>query len=114
MANPIYLTISAAGNYVIPLDPWVNPFNVSYDVNVGSATVSYAVNGTLDPITQTIGTGYGIVVEPNPQWDQSIVAAASTTSKSGTITQPLQALQIAVASITGSISVKVIQPFSIN
>lgn len=116
MANPIYAEVSSAGDTTYALDFFTNPFNVAYEIEVPpGVTVSYALNGTLDPINPTVGFGYGISVAPAPAWDQPIVASGATATKSGTITSPLVALQLAVSSISGgSIRLKIVQPFSIN
>lgn len=115
MALPIYREISAAGDVAFELDWLTNPFNVAWEVVVpAGTTVSYGVDSTLDPINPTVGPGYGNVVAPNPDWSQ-VQAPATTASSNGTITSPIRALRVAVASISGGpIRVKIMQPFSIN
>lgn len=116
MANPIYKTITAAGSYVFELDYYINPFNAAYEVEVPTGTtVSYGLNGTLDPVNQTVGTGYGVPVAPNPTWSPIVAAGTTTTTNPVNQTTPIRAMQLVVASISGGpIYLKIVQPFSIN
>lgn len=117
MANPIYRTISATGNYVFELDWFINPFNAGWQVYVPSGTtVSYQVDTTLDPVNPTVGTGYGVVVAANPVWTATTAAPSGTSATaSGAQTSPVRAMRVAVASISGgSIQFKLVQPMAID
>lgn len=109
-------TITAPGTYVFALDWWVNPFNVAWNVIVGSgATASFTLNETLDPILVEQGTGYGVPVQPNPTWAPTTGTWPATATVSGDQTSPIRAFQLVVTALTGGdLTVNIIQPISIN
>ena len=117
MARPIHATITAPGSYVFALDWWVNPFNVAAEILVpAGVTASFTLNQTRDPILQEPGPGYGAVIAPNPTWGLVPgTTAGETASVEATITSPIRALQLVVATLTGGdLDVNILQPFSIN
>lgn len=117
MARPIHATISAPGTYMFAVDDWITPFNVGWQVRVGSGVAaSFSLNETLDPINPTVGDGYGVSVAPNPAWSAvSGPTFPATTTQSGQITSPVRALQLVVTSLSGgALTVNIIQPMSVN
>lgn len=117
MANPIYATISAAGTSYWELDWMTNPFEASWEVVVpAGVTASYEFDYTLDAINPTIGVGYGVSVPASPTWTAFTgTPSGTTTTQTGSITAPVRALRLVVASVSGgAVLVKVLQGMSIN
>lgn len=116
MAKPIHATITAPGTYVFPLDWWVNPFNVAWNVELGGSTTSFTINSTLDPILDEPGEGYGVVNKANPTWAPLTGSTwPATTAQNGSLTIPTRALQLVVTALSGGdLTVNIVQPFSIN
>jgi len=112
MANPILFSTAATGTFVFGLDWMVNPFNVNWLLTF-SATGSATLNSTLDPINPTVGAGYGVLVAPNPTWTVLSGTWPATANAAGSITTPIQALQLVITANTGTISLKIIQSSAI-
>lgn len=116
MAKNIHATISAPGNYVFAVDDWISPFNVGWEVKLGSgATASFTMQSTCDEINPVPGVGYGVVTAPSPTWTNLGGTWPATAYAAGDITSPIKALRLEVGSLSGGdLTVNIIQPMSIN
>lgn len=117
MANPIYLQITAAGTYILPLDSLIDPFQTTWQVYVPSGTtVSYTVEYTIDALNPIPSFGYGNLVAVTQRWTTlPNNPGPFTTTQANILPFPVTAIRINVASISGGdIEAKVLQPYSIN
>lgn len=116
MARSIHKTITATGNYVIPVDDWITPFNVAWQAILSAGgTTSYSVEYTLDEYLDQPGEGYGVVTAANPTWTAvTSPTMPQTATSNGQFTSPVKAIRIAVTALSGTLTVNVLQPMSIN
>ena len=103
--RPIRIVLSAAGETIpVILDTYLNPFNVSVAVTVAGTGVSYLVEYTYDDVFS------GTFNPATAQWFVTAGIPASTAASANTqITSPVTALRMRAASITGTLTMTVIQ-----
>lgn len=80
-------TTSAA----IPVDRNQHPFNLSFAVTIGSATLTYTVEHTLDDVQDSTVT---------PVWFANSAVAAETTNQDGNYAYPISAIRLNVTAWT--------------
>lgn len=107
MANPSYRTYTTTGEK----DPWnadwlIAPFTTTIGAIIVSGAAEYAIEFTLDDLTDTAVT---------PRWIAFADAPAGTTvSKVIHANFPVRFVRINIAVITGSVEFKIIPAMSIN
>jgi hypothetical protein len=89
------------------LDPSISPFNASVAVTLSNGgSVSYKGQFSLSPMT---------VADADALWfDSADFAAATAASKVGYLTAPVARFRIVIASLTGTLTLQVLQGFTQN
>lgn len=101
--RPTYQTVTgiAAGNPV-PLDVYLNPFNVSVSVII-SASATYTVQYTLDDVfATTFNAG-------TANWINHSALTNQAVTNNGTLISPVRAVRLNVSASTGSCAFQVVQ-----
>ena len=83
----------------IPMDHYINPFNVGFGVKV-SGTVNYTVQHTFDDVFDPAVT---------PTWFNHPVIASQTANQDGNYAFPVMAIRLTVNSGSGTATLNLIQ-----
>lgn len=108
--NQVYTYTTTGTKASVGLDPAIAPFDVGISCELSSGgSVSYKLQYTYNTLGNPLDT------DSNATWfDSTDIPAGTNDSKASNITAPTARVRLVIASLTGSLTLRVLQGLSTN
>ena len=108
--NQVHTYTTAGTKASVGLDPSIAPFDVGISCELsGGGSVDYKLQYTYNTL------GNPLDVDSDATWfDSTDIPAGTTASDSSNITTPIARVRLVIASLTGSLTLRILQGLSTN